>query len=80
MTGSSPVFSDYKPYLGQDKVKIVDGTVSSVSGKGLVRISPSLSLSSVLHVPSFPISRLSISLIARDQNCSVTFFPSHCVF
>ena len=30
MTGSSPVFFAYKPYSGQDKVKIADGTVSSV--------------------------------------------------
>ena len=80
MTGSSPVFSDYKPYSRQDKVKIADGTVSSVSGKGLVRVSPSLSLSSVLHVPSFSNNLLSISRITRDQNCSVTFFPSHCIF
>ena len=45
MTGSSPVFSAYKPHSGQDKVKIADGTVSSVSSKGLVRVTPSLSLS-----------------------------------
>ena len=80
ITGSSPMFSTYIPHSGQDKVKIADGIVSSIFGKGLVQVSPSLSLSSVLHVPSFPISLLSISRITRNQNCSVTFFPSHCVF
>ena len=80
ITGSSLVFSAYKPYSGQDKVKIVDGTISSVSGKSLVRVSTSLSLSSVLHVSSFSNNLLSISRLTRDKNCSVTFFPSHCVF
>ena len=36
-----------------EKDKIVDGVFSSFSGKGLVHITHSLSLSSVLHVPSF---------------------------
>ena len=47
MTGSSPVFCAYTPCSGRDKVRIADGTVSSVSGKGLVRVTPLLSLSSV---------------------------------
>ena len=36
VTGSSPFFFTYIPYSGQHKVKIADGTISSVSGKGLV--------------------------------------------
>ena len=80
MTGSSPVFCAYTPCSGRDKVRIADGTVSSVSGKGLVRVTPLLSLSSVLHVPNFTTNLLSIGRITRDKNCSVTFFPSHCVF
>ena len=80
MTYSSSLFSDYKPCSGQDKVKIADGTGSSVSGKGSIRITPSLPLSSVLHVPSFSNNLLSISRLTRELNCRVTFFPSHCVF
>ncbi|XP_028122741.1 uncharacterized protein LOC114319876 [Camellia sinensis] len=34
MSGFSDLFSAYKPSLGQDKVRIADGTVSSISGKG----------------------------------------------
>ena len=48
--------------------------------KGLVHTTPSLSLSSFLHVPSFTANLLSISRITRDLNCSVTFFPSFYVF
>ena len=80
MTGQPSVFSSYKPYSGHDKVKIADGTFSSVSGKGLVHATSSLPLSTVLHVPSFSTNLLSISRITRDLNCSVTFFPSYCVF
>ncbi|XP_028061865.1 uncharacterized protein LOC114265298 [Camellia sinensis] len=50
MSGSSDLFSSYKPSLGQDKVRIADGTISSISGKGLVHATPTLPLSSVLHV------------------------------
>ncbi|KAF5950988.1 hypothetical protein HYC85_012981 [Camellia sinensis] len=34
MFGSSDLFSDYKPSSGHDKVRIADGAISSVSGKG----------------------------------------------
>ncbi|XP_028083317.1 uncharacterized protein LOC114284582 [Camellia sinensis] len=34
MSGSSDLFSAYTPSSGQDKVRIADGTISSVSGKG----------------------------------------------
>ena len=35
MNGQSNLFLSYTPYTGPDKVKIVDGTFSSVSRKGL---------------------------------------------
>ncbi|XP_028119102.1 uncharacterized protein LOC114316604 [Camellia sinensis] len=34
MAGSSDIFFAYKLSSGQDKVRIADGTVSSISGKG----------------------------------------------
>ena len=55
MTGQSNLFSSYTPYTGPDKVKITNGTISSVSGKGVVHITHSLSLSSVLRVSSFAV-------------------------
>ena len=53
MTGQSNLFSFYTPYTVADKVKIVDGTFSSVFGKDLVHTTPSLLLSSILHVSNF---------------------------
>ena len=80
MSRSSDLFSDYKPYSGQDKVRIADGTFSSVSGKGTIRATPTLPLSSVLHVPHISHNLLFISRLTQNLNCSVTVFPSHCVF
>ena len=80
MIGLSSLFSTYIPCSGKDKVRTVDGNFSSVSGKGVIHISDSLSLSSVLHVPNFLTNLLSISRLTCDLNCCVTFYPSHCVF
>ena len=62
ITGQSNLFSSYTPYIVPEKVKIAYGAFSSVSG---VHITPSLSLSSVLHVSSFAVNLLSISRMAR---------------
>ncbi|GMP40686.1 hypothetical protein CsSME_00011033 [Camellia sinensis var. sinensis] len=53
MSGSSNLFSEYTPSSGQEKVRIADSTISSVSGKGLIHATSSLLLSSIFHVPNF---------------------------
>jgi hypothetical protein len=80
MTGCSSFFDSYSPCSGKDKVRVADGSLSSISGKGSINYSPTLSLSSVLHVPSFSTNLLSVSSLTHSLNCSVTFFPTHCVF
>ena len=61
-------------------VNIVDGTLCSVFGKGIVHATSSLSLNNVLYVLKFHVSLLSISQIPKIKNCYVTFFPTYCVF
>ncbi|RVW35006.1 Retrovirus-related Pol polyprotein from transposon RE1 [Vitis vinifera] len=61
MTGSSQIFSSYKPCAGNKKIKIADGSLSAIAGKGSVFISPSLTLHNVLHVPNLSCNLLSIS-------------------
>ena len=34
----------------------------------------------MLYVLKFPVSLLSISQFTKQHNCSITFFPSYCVF
>ena len=79
MTGVSAVFSTYTQYSGQDRIKIIDGTFSSVSGKGLVHASPSLLLSTVFHVPSFSTNLLSISKITQVELQCLIFSFSLCL-
>ena len=66
MSGCFNIFFAYKPSSGQGKVGVVDGTFSSISGKGTIHATPSVSLSSVLHVPNFSNNLLSINLITHD--------------
>lgn len=80
MTGCSSSFDSYSTYHGEDKVRVADGSLSPISGHGSIHYSPTISLSKVLHVPKFPSNLLSVSSLTHSLNCSVTFFPTHCVF
>ena len=42
MTDAHHLFSTYSPYVGNLKAKIANGTLSSVAGKGSIRISESI--------------------------------------
>ncbi|KAH0644990.1 hypothetical protein KY284_032874 [Solanum tuberosum] len=42
MTGSSRFFSTYTPCAGNSKIKIADGSFSTIAGKGTIKLSPSL--------------------------------------
>jgi hypothetical protein len=53
MTGIFSLFSSYNLCSSREKVRIANGSLSSVSGKGSISITPSMSLSSVLHIPDF---------------------------
>lgn len=79
MTRMSSLFKSYRISFGKDKVRIANGTYSSIAGHGDIVANPLL-LSSVLHVPNFTLNLLSISYLNKSLNCCVTFFPSHCVF
>ncbi|MFS7989993.1 putative RNA-directed DNA polymerase [Helianthus anomalus] len=61
-------------------VQLADGSSCPVRGIGSIQNPDSLNLSSVLLVPNFPASLLSVSQITKRNNCSVTFYPTHCTF
>jgi hypothetical protein len=85
MIGTSPLFSSYNPCSGRDKVRIADDSLSPVSGKGSISVTPSITLSSVLHVPDLAANLLSIACITLKLNYRVIFLlllllfsgPSH---
>ncbi|KAJ9708672.1 hypothetical protein PVL29_000611 [Vitis rotundifolia] len=80
MTDAHHLFSTYSPCAGNLKVKIANGTLSPVAGKGSIRISKSITLNPVLHVPNLSSNLLFISKLTKSSNCSAKFLPSHCVF
>ncbi|KAJ9675451.1 hypothetical protein PVL29_024395 [Vitis rotundifolia] len=80
MTDAHHLFSTYSPCASNLKVKIADGTLSPVAGKGSIRIFELITLNPVLHVPNMSCNLLSISQLTKSSNCSAKFLPSHCVF
>ena len=80
MTDAHHLFSTYSPCTDNLKVKITDGSLSPVAGKGSIRISESITLNLVLHVPDLSCNLLSISQLTKMSNCSAKFLPSYCIF
>lgn len=64
----------------QNVVSTVDGSRSQVKGEGSIALSDSLTLDSVLVVPSLSYSLLFVSQIILELTCTVTFYPSFCLF
>jgi hypothetical protein len=79
MTGSSTSLSDYHSIDTPRSVTLTNGSLSQVVGSGTIHLSPDIELT-VLHVPGFPFNLLSISKITKALNCSVSFYPSLCIF
>ena len=61
MTDAHHLFFTYSPCIGNLKVKIADGTLSSSAGKWSIRIYESITLKPVLHVSNLSCNLLSIS-------------------
>lgn len=80
MTGVSTVISHCRPSGTSSRVTLANGSTTQIASLGSVTLNPSISLDTVLHVPRFPFSLLSVSKITNALNCLVTFFPNSCVF
>lgn len=80
MASISSFFSTYSIYSRKDKVKIADGSYSSIAGKESIPITPTLPLSVVLHVSNFTLNLLFVNNLTKFLNCYVTFFPTRFVF
>ena len=80
MSGKSSMFTSFVDTTDLPSVTLADGSKSQVLGHGVVSPIPNLSLSSVLYVPKFLINLSSVYQLTNSHNCSVTFYPTHCVF
>ena len=79
MTGDQHQFNNFTPCQSLSPITVADGSVSNVSGFGTVHTSY-FELNQVLHVPKLSFNLLSINQITKPLNCSMTFFPTHCIF
>ncbi|GAB2281771.1 hypothetical protein Dimus_039493 [Dionaea muscipula] len=80
MTGSLGMLSDFSPNSSYPDVRVANGSYVSVRGMGHVTLSPTLTLSSVLYLPSLPFNLLSVSALIRTHRCNVVFSGDVCVF
>jgi len=80
MTGISLLFLSYNPCSGREKVRKVDVSLSPMSSKISIYVTPSMTLSFVLHVPDFAANLLSIARITLELNCQVIFYSHYCFF
>jgi hypothetical protein len=61
-------------------IKLSNGDVFSITHTGTLHMSPDISLSNVLYVPSFKFNLLFISKLTTTLNCVAIFFSTFCVF
>ena len=59
-------------------VSLPNGTTFPILHTGTIRLSDSLVLYDVLHVPSFHFNLISVHALLHHNNCSAHFYPDHC--
>ena len=79
MTDNLSLFSNFTPISSLSLVTVANGTRTLFHGIGSVHAS-NHTFSSVLYLPQFPFNLLSVRKLTHSLNCSVTFFPTHCIF
>jgi hypothetical protein len=79
VTGISSSFRTYIPHSYSETIQTADGTSQPIHGVGSIECTPSLHLSSVLHVPSFPVNLLSVSSLVDQFKCMVIFDENFCI-
>jgi hypothetical protein len=80
MIGASNLFNTYSPCSDKEKVRVDNGSMAPIIGRGSIRCTKTLSLSPVLHVPKFLVNLLSVSSITKSLNFRSWFDPTRCAF
>ena len=81
VTGTLSEFASYNPFAPMQKetIQTADGTAQPIKGVGTVQCTPSITLSSVLYVPSFPVNLVSLSALVDHMDCRVTLDQENCL-
>lgn len=76
ITGTYHFLTTYSPGAANLQVKIADGSLPPVAGKGSIHISASIILEPILHVPKLSCNLLSISQLTKTSKLfSQNSFP-----
>lgn len=80
ITNAFKYFCTYVPCSSNKNIITADGSLITVAGQGDIKLSPTLILKNVLHVPKLCVNLVSVSKLSQDSNCKVIFDSSHCDF
>ena len=78
MTCDRNMFTQFSSNSSVPVIINANGASSPVMGSGTIYISPLLSISNVLFVPSLNCNLLSVSQLIQSHNCVFFFFPTYC--
>ena len=79
MSSDSDNLICHKPSL-RTNIYTANGSTSSITGEGSLVLTDTITLDTVLIVPSLTYNLLSVSQITTTLKCTVTFWPLFCVF
>ena len=79
MTGNSILFTTFQFHPFTSTVTLVDESRYCVLGSGTIHPTPLITLTSVMSLPQFSFNLISMSKLTRTLNCSISFFPDHCL-
>ena len=71
VAGNLGEFESYSPSMHQETIQTADGTTQPIEGTGVVQCTTNIKLSSVLHVPVFPVNLLCLNALVDQIDCHV---------
>jgi len=77
MTCDSHKFINFSPNCSKIAIINANGISSPVEGVGTISLSPSLSISDVVFVPTLNCNLLSVSKLINSHSCIALFYPTH---
>ena len=80
MTSNSSIFSTFQSQPSLPTVTLADGSHSCVLGSDTIVPTSSIPLTSILSLPNFSFSLMSVSKLTRGLKCYISFFHDFCLF
>jgi len=77
MTCDPYKFINFSPNCSKTAIVNANGISSPIEGVSTISLSPSLSISDVLFVPTLNCNLLSVSKLIKSHSCVALFYPTH---